>query len=199
MSNKLIFTATVLTITGLIIFGSGFGNFFSLVDAPAQAQQLRPQDVWRQVYQQLPELPLENEYVSKENGQPATDNTLVSRLIRYHLYVKGRPPMYRFDWKLTIADYLGAHDLINEGSYPGYDSLRKNPMEGDRAAISRLTRSQRDALVNAIVGIFNPNVAAQPQPTPTPSTSPAQPSPVRSNPYSPPRLPQPGDARLLMP
>lgn len=197
MSRKLTFTAIVLTIAGLIVFGSIFGNFFSLVDAPAQAQQFRPQDVWRQVYQQLPELPLENEYANKENGQPATDNTLVNRLIRYHLYVKGRPPMYRLDWKLTIADYLGAHDLMNESVYPGYDTLRQNPMEGDRAAISRLTRSQRDALINAIVSIFNPNVANQPQPTATPNPSPTP--PTRSNPNTPPRLPQPGDARLLMP
>lgn len=195
MPKQRSFAVLILIIACLTFLSSGLGSFFA--PRPSLAQQVKPQDVWRQVYQQLPDLPLENQYISRANGKPATENTLVARLIRYHLYVKGRPPIYRLDWKLTIADYLGANDLMEENVYPGYDSLRSNPMEGDRAAIERLNRSQRDALVNVIVTIFNPNAAAPPQVAPTPNATP--PSPPTSNPNPPLRLPQPGDARLLIP
>lgn len=200
MPKKPSVPVTALTIVSLTVFGwSSISitrtSLFS--PAPATAQQFRPQDAWRQVYQMLPDLPLENQYISKETGKAATENTLVSRLVRYHIYVKGRPPMYRLDWKLTVADYLGANEIMSEGAYPGYDSLRQNPMESDRALISRLTRAQRDALVNAIVSVFNPNAAAESQPTPTPRAT--QQPPAAPNPSSRPQQPQPGDARLLMP
>lgn len=194
MPNKL-FAVTALTVVGLTVFGWSSISVPSLLSsAPATAQQFRPQDVWRQVYQMLPDLPLENQYISRETGKQATDNTLVSRLVRYHIYVKGRPPMYRLDWKLTMADYLGANDFMGEGAYPGNDTLRQNPIDNDRAVISRLSRAQRDALINAIVSIFNPNVAAesQRQPNPTPVQQPPAP-----NPNSRPPQPQPGDAQLL--
>ncbi|MCL1473703.1 hypothetical protein [Argonema antarcticum] len=194
MPNKL-FAVIALTVVGLTVFGwSSISVTSLLTPAPATAQQFKPQDVWRQVYQMLPDLPLENQYISRETGKQATDNTLVSRLVRYHIYVKGRPPMYRLDWKLTMADYLGANDFMGEGAYPGNDSLRQNPIDNDRAVISRLSRAQRDALINAIVSIFNPNVAAesQRQPNPTPVQQPPAP-----NPNSRPPQPQPGDAQLL--
>ncbi len=194
MPNKL-FAVTALTVVGLTVFGWSLISVPSLLSsAPATAQQFKPQDVWRQVYQMLPDLPLENQYISRETGKPATDNTLVSRLVRYHIYVKGRPPMYRLDWKLTMADYLGANDFMGEGAYPGNDTLRQNPIDNDRAVISRLNRAQRDALINAIVSIFNPNVAAESQrkPNPTPVQEPPAP-----NPNSRPPQPQPGDAQLL--
>jgi hypothetical protein len=116
-------------------------------------------------------------------------------MIRYHVYVKGRPAIYRLDWKLTLADYLGANELMESEVYPGGKSLNQNPLEGDRAAIQNLTRQQRDRLGQVIVNLFNPNAAqssnlpaVQPNPQPQPSASP--------NP-----LPQaqPGDARLLLP
>lgn len=152
---------------------------------------VRVQDAWRLVYQQLPDLPQENNYVSKASGKVDPENTLVSRLIRYHVFVKGRPPNYRFDWKLTLADYLGATpDYLIEQVYPGGDSLRENPMERDRAAIQQLNRAQRDALVQALVNAFNGNASS--------SLTPASSKPERSSaPVLPP--PQPGDARLLMP
>ena len=158
---------------------------------PANAQIVRTENVWQQVYQRLPDLPRENQYISKETGKAATENTLVSRLIRYHVYVKSRPPNYRLDWKLTLADYLGANELIVESVYPGYDSLRKNPLEGDRAAVSRMNRAQRDALVQVLVSFFGGN--AQNATTPPPSTSSPAPqaTPQRR------QLPQPGDAQLL--
>ncbi|MFM6050719.1 MAG: hypothetical protein ACKPA7_03580, partial [Sphaerospermopsis kisseleviana] len=69
--------------------------------------------------------------------------------------VKGRVPIYRFDWKLTLADYLNANEVIYEASYPGNDSLKQNPLEGDRTAIAKLTRNQRNKLVQVLVDIFN--------------------------------------------
>lgn len=160
------------------------------LDAPA-SPSVRVQDAWRLVYEQLPDFPKENNYVSKESGKVDPNNTLVSRLIRYHVFVKGRPPNYRFDWKLTLADYLGATpDFLVETVYPGGDSLRENPMERDRAAIQRLNRAQRDALIQVLVNVFNGTSSHSATPTGVPperSTSPV------------PQQPQPGDARLLMP
>ncbi|KAM3092748.1 hypothetical protein ACKFKG_21260 [Phormidesmis sp. 146-35] len=153
----------------------------------------RVQDAWSKVYQQLPDLPLENQYINRETGKVDPNNTLVSRMVRYHQYIKGRPLVYRLDWKLTLGDYLGINEPMLESSYPGFDNLRKNPLESDRAAISRLTRRQRNALVQALVNVFNPSASqpitpsvakpvAKPQPTPTPAAS-----------------PQTGGARLLLP
>lgn len=165
---------TTLSVVVLIIL-TGFKESIP----PAIAQRVTPgssstsvriSDVWPQVYQQLPYLPQENQYVNKQTRQVDSENNLVNRLIRYHVYVKGRPPNYRLDWKLTLADYLGSNELMEETRYPGYDTLRQNPIEGDRAAVGRLNRKQRDALVQTLVNIFNPNSS-----TPAPSTSP-QPS-----------------------
>lgn len=147
------------------------------------------------MYQALPTLPQENQYKSLRSGQVAEDNTLADRLVRYHLFVKDRPPQYRLDWKLTLADYLGANDLIEEARYPGRESLATNPLEGDRAAIAKLTRSEREALVQVLVNYFDPNRQARL----TESPAPAQPTmPERPNrPRGLPGLPQPGAADLL--
>ncbi len=56
-----------------------------------------------------------------------------------------------------MADYLDANEVMYESSYPGNDTLRKNPLAGDRAAIRRLTRQQRNALVQALVNTFSQN------------------------------------------
>ena len=117
-------------------------------------RRVRPTEVWPFVYEKIPDLPLENDYVSKDTGEVSTEDTLVSRMIRYHLYVKGRAPNYRFDWKLTLADYVGANDYLQSSVYPGNDSLTQNPMKGDRQAIQNLTRSQRNALINRLVDMF---------------------------------------------
>ena len=192
--------------------------FFSvallLVFAPVTAQTvLRSQDVGQQVYKLDPELPLENQYVSKETGKVSETNTLVSRLVRYHTYTKGRPPLYRLDWKLTLADYLGANDRISVSVYPGADTLRTNPAQGDMAAIQKLTRAQREALVEALVTVFNqaaaeatpapsapaPQAPAQPNtsPSPAPRTVP-QTVPQTQPQTQPQREPRPGDAQLLL-
>ncbi len=127
-----------------------------LATQPAYAQRLTVGDIWQQVYQQLPDFPRENQYVSKEGGRVAENNTLASRLIQYHIYVKQRAPIFRLDWKLTLADYLGVNEVIYDPSYPGNDVLRQNPLEGDRAAIKKLNRRQRDALVQVLVNAFSP-------------------------------------------
>ena len=164
-----------------------------------QMRSLRVQDVWRTVYEQLPDLPKENEYVSVETGEVASEDTLVGRLIRYHMYVKGRSPLYRFDWKLTLADYLGVNEVMSQVQYPGAGALRENPIEGDRQAIQNLNRVQREALVNILVSIVNPNSSnsSSSSGTPTQQTSPQQ-QPSSNSPALP-DLPQPGDAQLLQP
>ncbi|RAM51500.1 MAG: hypothetical protein C6Y22_11320 [Hapalosiphonaceae cyanobacterium JJU2] len=128
-----------------------------LSTSPAYAQNIRSGDIWQRVYEQVPDLPKENQYISTETGKVAENSTLVTRLIQYHVYLKGRAPNYRLDWKLTLADYLNANELMYDSSYPGHDTLRKNPLEGDRAAIRRLTRNQRNALVQALVNAYSGN------------------------------------------
>jgi hypothetical protein len=153
-------TLTALTVVSVIVLGAGMDQFTPtnlLSIQPAQAQRISPSDVWQLVYQQLPDLPKENQYISRESGRVAENNTLASRLIRYHIYIKERAPNYRLDWKLTLADYLDANEIMYENTYPGNDTLRQNPLPGDRAAIKRLTRSQRNALAQVLTNIFNPN------------------------------------------
>lgn len=157
----------------------------------AIAQLVRPTEVWPQIYEQLPDLPWENNYVSRETGEVEADNTLVGRLVRYHFYVKRRPPNFRFDWKLTLADYLGANELVQESVYPGYESLKENPMVGDRQAIQSLTREERNALVDVLANIFSKKNAEEPTSTP-PTTE----TPENSTPGLP-ALPKAGDANLL--
>ncbi len=186
-------TGVVLSLGSINIANSGW--WLQINSKPVTAQVIPPQDVWREVYRQLPSLPLENQYISKETGEVASNDTLIGRLIRYHIYVKNRPPLYRFDWKLTLGDYLGVNDYLVEEKYPSSNTLGQNPMEGDRAAIQKLTRAQRNALVNVLASIFNPHPSETTPPTPIPSPSP---SPT-SQPTTIPRLPQPGDAQLLNP
>ena len=184
-----------LTVVGVIVVESNFNNLgnFSYLSQPAVAQQrIRPSEVWRLVYEKLPDFPLENQYVSIETGEVEVENTLARRLLRYHLFVKSRPPQYRLDWKLTLADYLDANEIIQESTYPGHNTLRENPRERDKAAIARLNRSQRNALVQVFVSIYNPNYSdlSQPQDSPSSRTSPDSNSPP---------VHRPGDAQLLMP
>ena len=62
-----------------------FGTFI------ANAQNLRPEEVAARIYQNITSLPQENQYISQETGEVDLDNTLMSRFIRYHEYVKNRP------------------------------------------------------------------------------------------------------------
>ncbi|MGK7897130.1 MAG: hypothetical protein AB4372_26825 [Xenococcus sp. (in: cyanobacteria)] len=175
---------------GIILFTVA-GSLKNVQYSSVSAQSLRPNDVAAQVYQLLPELPLENQYISQETQELATNNTLISRFIRYHQYVKNRPVKFRLDWKFTIADYLESNEQISYERYPGSRTLTTHPLKGDRAVIYNLSRSQRNQLINTLVSIYNPNTSATPNSTTDSTTS----SP--NNSHNSPQLPQPGDAELL--
>ena len=137
-------------------------------DSVAIAQIVRTEGISRRVYEQLPDLPRENQYISKETGKASPDETLVSRLVRYHIYVKGRPPFYRLDWKMTLADYLGVFGELDEAEYPGANKLKRNPMAADIAVIRQLNQNQRNALVQALVDAFS-GQQRSPQAVPKPT------------------------------
>jgi hypothetical protein len=126
----------------------------SPVMAQTPTRSIRVQDVWQQVYKAVPDLPLENQYVTRETGRVDPSNTLVTRMINYHYFIKGRPVNFRLDWKHTLADYLGINEPMQAESYPGAGNLRKNPFESDRAIVQKLNRKQRDALIQALVDSF---------------------------------------------
>lgn len=193
---KLITPARVISLLVLI---AGLNAPYQLLDAfapqPSYAQTPEPQELWQRVYQQLPNLPLENKHISKETGKVAQDSNLVTRLLQYHLYVKGRAPNYRLDWKLTLADYLGANELISETVYPGNDTLLANPLESDRQAIAKLSRQQRNDLIQTLVSLFAQNEQDKPNSvnnTPERAIAPS-PSPAPNSPLQ----PRPGDAERL--
>lgn len=172
-----------------------------LIAQPLVAQDVHVGDAWQQVYQLLPNLPRENQYVSRETGKIAESNTLISRLIRYHIYVKVRPVNYRLDWKLTLADYLGANELMSASTYPSVDTLRTNPFQNDVAVIRSLNRVQRDALVQTLVNVFTTRNAPASNAAPTPQlpTAPAAPAASTEPSIAPQRESRPGDAQLLLP
>ncbi|HEY9603432.1 MAG TPA: hypothetical protein V6C85_17580 [Allocoleopsis sp.] len=202
ISFRLTLSLTVATVIGMGLLlekpeADRSGILKWLGTQPVAAQFAVPDNAAARVYQRLPNLPLENQYVSKETGKVDEKNTLVSRLMRYHISVKLRPPMYRLDWKLTLADYLGANENLweVESQYPGASQLKQNPMESDRKAIESLTRAQREALVDTLVSIFNPNATTTPAAAPSNSEA----SPTAPNTSTTPSLPKPGDANLLLP
>lgn len=185
---------TIACTAGLIVLGARFNpQTFIAINTPSSfAQAARPQELWQQVYQRLPNLPLENKYVSKETKKVDESSTLITRLLQYHLYVKGRAPGYRLDWKLTLADYLGANELIDEAAYPGNATLNANPLEGDRAAITRLNRKERNDLVQTLVSLFRQNSR-----TPANNSSSGANSSNNPKPSNSPLPPRPGDAQRL--
>lgn len=197
----------LLRLIALVMIAFGLVLFLSH-PAPAQVQRFSVPNIAEQVYQQISFLPRENQYISTETGQQATTNTLVSRLIRYHTSLKGRFPNFRLDWKLTLADYLGANELMVSAVYPGSDTLRSNPMAADVAIMQKLNRSQRDQLVNVLVSLFVPPSETVQPVAPRLPTAPSAPAPVIRPSTPPPGMgstgplpnePQPGDARLLLP
>jgi len=120
---------------------------------PTPLRRITPSALSAQVYQRLPDFPLENQHISSETGDIATDNTLVSRLIRYHLYIKNRPTNFRIDWKLTLADYLGSFERISPDRYSDY-GLRENPLASDIAVIESLSPAERNEFVNTLYEVF---------------------------------------------
>lgn len=172
-----------------IKFGFGFFLFVSLsLISPVLAQLPRPDRASEQVYQILPNFPLENQYISQETGTIVSSNTLLSRLIRYHQYIKNRPLIYRLDWQLTFADYLQVNETMFENRYPGNQTLTINPLENDRKAIANLTRNQRNQLIDTLLAIYNPkSESLPPKPQSTEDRKNASPTPQR------------GSAELLLP
>ncbi len=139
-----VLVATLIAFNGLTI---------GTAQAQSSSRRVSPSAIATQAYEQIPELPLENQYISSETGDTDAENTLVSRIIRYHLYIKDRPTHLRFEWKLTMADYLGAFELITPQDYPDY-GLEDNPMTGDIAAIESLDWDVRDRLTNFLYESF---------------------------------------------
>lgn len=181
----------------------GLTRSLSPLSQAALAQRLTIPSVATSVYERLPDLPLENEYRTANSQDIAADNTLISRLLRYHLTVKGRSPNYRLDWKLTLADYLGVNETINPATYPGAELLATNPLEGDIAAIQQLNRAQRDTLVTTLANLFNPTAGTPPSGRPAEATPAPEPTPANRRPgmgsTSPlPNEPEPGDAQRLL-
>lgn len=186
---------------GLVIFLVGFslalgiGQFNPNVP-PVQAETIRVETAAETVYQKLPSFPKDNQYVRKETGQVDPDFTLINRLIRYHEDLKKRSTVFRLDWQITLADYLGVNEAIKEDRYPGSSTLTANPMESDIQTIRQLNRRQRQELVDVLVSIYTP----KPKPAEN-SSSQTEPNPTASprKPPSGPTLSKPGDAQLLGP
>lgn len=137
---------------GLVGFGGALGIGLS---RPAAAQiPVSIGDLPQELYGQLPDLPLENQYRDRGTGAIAEESTLLRRLVRYHLYVKSRSPFSRLDWKLTLADYLGANQFPVPEEYPDGNRFNVNPMDGDLAAVRALDRRDREALIDVLMTGF---------------------------------------------
>jgi hypothetical protein len=143
-------------LTGLFVVTLSLSMMFSMA-LPSMARVVRTAEVAKQVYTALPSLPLENQYFNQKLNKIDPNNTLVNRILRYHAYTKGRPMEVRLDWKLTIADYLGANDIMDPETYPSRDTLSQNPLEGDRAAVNTLSRSMRDQLIDRLLQYTKPS------------------------------------------
>lgn len=180
----------------LALFG-GLALFALLTFNPAAsfAQTDDPAEVAQFVYQKLPNLPIENQYLRADTKKRAVQSTLVSRLVQYHTSVKGRPPLYRLDWKITLADYLGVNDYLQLETYPGNSYLKTNPMERDRQLVQALTLSQRNALVQALVDAFS-GQKSEATGKPTPQSAQPQGSPASQS--APPVLPSRRSSDLLI-
>lgn len=159
-----------------------------LMSGMALAQSQTPTAIAKSVYEHLPNLPLENQYIRSETNKQAVESTLVSRLIAYHVSVKGRSPLYRLDWKITLADFLGANDYIVEETYPGKAFLKSNPMQKDQAALQKLTRTERNALIQSLVDGFVGGRTASTSAAPDAKPGPAKPASASTQPKSEPRV-----------
>ncbi|MFM7191464.1 MAG: hypothetical protein ACKOX2_11695 [Microcystaceae cyanobacterium] len=184
----------------MVVLGGGwFQGELSLAQTPPANRimtSIRPEEAAQKVYAKLTFLPLENQYIRKETGQVDPEHTLMSRLIRYHLDVKKRQPRYRFDWKITLADYLGVNEEIIAANYPGALTLQTNPKDNDVKKIQALNRAQRDELVGLLAIIYKPQSEPARPATNTPGEAKPSPPPAVVDP-SKPGLSKPGDAQWL--
>ncbi|MDS3859793.1 hypothetical protein RIF25_03120 [Thermosynechococcaceae cyanobacterium BACA0444] len=207
MGRRWFWLTVVLVAVALIGFHSR-----ELIPSSQAQTYLGPKQAASQIYQALPDLPLENTYLRQDSGAVATDSTLVERFIQYHTSVKGRSPFYRFDWQLTFADYLGLNDYLEPAAYPGRNFLSTNPMAQDIAAIQTLTYAQRQSLLKILATLYgdreiilsSPTQTAPPIPAAAPPTRQLKPAPRpgEADLLAPPPQPRPmptGDARFLLP
>ncbi|MFE4105024.1 hypothetical protein [Almyronema epifaneia] len=173
------------------LFASSGALFAHLQPALAQspARQIQQGQISQQVYEQIPDLPLEDDYIETSAAAGDSDHTLVTRIARYHYYVKGRSTQSRLDWKLTLADYLGANERINPREYPFATRYDRNPLAGDTEAIRGLSRQQRNDLIQALITAFHPDL----MPAETESTGAAE----TTAPTPTPIITRPGAAELL--
>ncbi len=153
--------------------------FAAHLSAQAQVSIIIGDRHW-QVHERVPELSKGNTYVDRSTQEVDPQNTLVKRLMRYHLYSRGRSPLFRLDWKLTLGDYLGLNETIPIETYPGNGALTQNPRSDDMAALAQLNREQRQRLVAALVDAFAPDEAPDPQNN-TPSQNRETPAPPPSS------------------
>lgn len=169
---------------------------------PAGGYTLVVEVVAQQIYDKFPDLPKSNDYLRQSDGTPDPENTLISRLIRYHRDIKKRPTRYRLDWKLTLADYLGVNEQMLPDRYPGFSTLQKSPLDGDRQLIESLNRQQRQELVDFLAQIYRPQTLPNGNGTDVNENGPGieneAPTPAVTKPNQP-ELSKPGDAQLLMP
>lgn len=162
----------------------------------AEAQRPpRPEEIGQLVYEQLPSLERANTYRGVRSGELRPADTLVSRLIRFHQQNRNRRLASRLDWKITMADLLGVNGVLGPEDYPGFQTLAPNPLQSDLQAIAKLTRTERDRLIDAILA-----VVPRPQTTNAPAEevleTPAVQSPSPAMPQLP-SLPGQGAADLL--
>ncbi|MEM9246673.1 MAG: hypothetical protein AAGA67_13170, partial [Cyanobacteria bacterium P01_F01_bin.153] len=150
--------ASVLVPLDLVCDVQGRSLFKGQFSAQAQSSIIIG-DRWQRVYDRMPEVPLENTYVRRDTDEVDPTDTLVKRLMRYHMYSKGRSPRFRLDWKLTLADYMGINELIPPDTYPSNSRMTENPRYGDMQAISALNRDQRNRLVDTLIAVFEPELA----------------------------------------
>ncbi|MEN9229598.1 MAG: hypothetical protein Q6L68_01715 [Thermostichus sp. DG02_5_bins_236] len=153
--QRLPFTSIALGILLSLAWGAG----------PVQAQLRLIPEAARKVYSLLPDFPLENFYAPTSpdgTGPTPEEDTLVRRMMVYHLQVAGRSATDRLDWQLTIADYFDANEPIIAQRYPGADRLTVNPYAQDKAVVQSLNRQQRKALLETILLAFggDPNPTA---------------------------------------
>ncbi|MFS8777218.1 hypothetical protein [Synechococcus sp. W70.1] len=178
----------------------GITAAFLLEAGPVYAQLRLIPDAARRVYEALPDLPLENTYtpINPNDGGPRPEeDTLVRRMMLYHLQVAGRSPTDRFDWQLTLADYCDANEPMVAQQYPGANRLTVNPYTRDKAVVQSLSRQQRQALLRALVLAFGGD--PDPKPLYIPPDLKAAPALPTPEPMKPLLLPGRGGADLLRP
>ncbi|GAB4216134.1 MAG: hypothetical protein OHK0012_17780 [Synechococcales cyanobacterium] len=165
---------------------------------PAVAQLSRVEGASQSVYAALPQLPKEDGYVAS-SGEGTGYSTLMHRMMVYHIQTRGRSPFRRFDWKLTLADYLDLNEVMLAQSYPGVTIFTSNPYDGDRQVIQGLSRAERNALLNALLIGFG--ATTEPDqwlaPSARPTAPAADPTPSAATTPQPLIIPATGGADLL--